>query len=124
MTKSGIMLGIGETEDEVYAVMDDLLKAQCDVLVIGQYLRPWHVNIPVERFVTPREFEHFRAVGEAKGFKRVISGPFARTSYGAEDVFKSVDGIAGSGHSKTEESPANADSIIRNEHKKMYWRMS
>lgn len=83
-TKSGIMLGLGETDDEVYKAMDDLVGHGCDVLTLGQYLQPTRMHLGVAEFVTPEKFRHYKEVGEAKGFKIVESGPMVRSSYHAE----------------------------------------
>ena len=83
-TKSGIMLGLGETEDEVYKAMDDLLAHGCDVLTLGQYLQPTKMHLEVKEFVTPSQFANYKIVGEQKGFKIVESGPMVRSSYHAE----------------------------------------
>lgn len=83
-TKSGIMVGLGETPEEVFAIMDDLLEHGCDVLTIGQYLRPTKMHIAVDEFVTPERFAEYEAVGRAKGFDFVESGPLVRSSYHAE----------------------------------------
>ena len=80
------MLGLGETDDELSECMDDLLEADVDVLTMGQYLQPTSNHLPVERFVTPDEFERYREWGLAKGFKEVVSGVFVRSSYRAERV--------------------------------------
>ncbi|MDP4185830.1 MAG: lipoyl synthase [Bacteroidota bacterium] len=83
-TKSGIMLGLGESEEEIFETMDDLLEAGCNILTIGQYLQPSHDHLDVNRYVTPEEFEHLKQVGLEKGFKFVESGPLVRSSYHAE----------------------------------------
>lgn len=83
-TKSGIMVGVGETDDEIYEVMDDLMEVNCDIMTIGQYLQPTKEHLPVERYVTPEQFEHFRIVGLEKGFKFFESAPLVRSSYHAE----------------------------------------
>lgn len=83
-TKSGIMLGLGETEAEVFKAMDDLVAHGCDVLTLGQYLQPTKMHLEVKEFVTPEQFKMYKAVGEAKGFKIVESGPMVRSSYHAE----------------------------------------
>lgn len=83
-TKSGIMVGLGETPEEVYAIMDDLVEHGCDVLTIGQYLRPTKMHIAVADFVTPDQFAEYEAVGRSKGFAFVESGPLVRSSYHAE----------------------------------------
>ncbi|TLU84671.1 MAG: lipoyl synthase [Chlorobium sp.] len=83
-TKSGLMLGMGETAAEVETVIGDLFRHGCDMITIGQYLQPSPAHLPVERYVTPDEFEHFRKVAENEGFIYVQSGPFVRSSYHAE----------------------------------------
>ncbi len=83
-TKSGVMLGLGETQDEVYAIMDDLVENGCDVLTLGQYLQPTRMHLEVKEFVTPEMFEHYKEIGLKKGFKYVESGPLVRSSYHAE----------------------------------------
>jgi lipoic acid synthetase len=82
--KSGIMVGLGETEEEVFALMDDFAAHGVDVMTIGQYLQPTKMHLPVERFVHPDEFARYKAVGEAKGIEHVESGPLVRSSYHAE----------------------------------------
>lgn len=83
-TKTGIMLGLGETPDEVLAVMNDLRAVQVDVLTLGQYLQPTKNHLPVDRFVHPTEFKHYETVGLEMGFGIVESGPLVRSSYHAE----------------------------------------
>lgn len=83
-TKSGIMLGLGETHDEILKTMDDLLKVNCKIMTIGQYLRPSVQNLPVTRYVTPKEFDELKQIGLQKGFNFVESGPLVRSSYHAE----------------------------------------
>lgn len=83
-TKSGLMLGLGETKDEVLAVMKDLRGVSCDILTLGQYLQPTKNHLPVERFVHPDEFAAYRQHGLAMGFLHVESGPLVRSSYHAE----------------------------------------
>ena len=88
-TKSGIMLGLGETRDEVLQVMDDLLSANVDFLTIGQYLQPSVKHYPLERYVHPDEFKEFKEIALSKGFLIVSSSPLTRSSYHAdEDFFK------------------------------------
>jgi lipoic acid synthetase len=84
VTKTGVMLGIGERTDEVIPVMKDLRAADCDVLTLGQYLQPTKDHLPVDRFVHPDEFAEFKRAGLAMGFKHVESGPLVRSSYHAE----------------------------------------
>ncbi len=83
-TKSGIMLGLGETEAEVYKAMDDLVAHGCDVLTLGQYLQPTKMHLEVKAYITPEQFKIYKEVGEQKGFKIVESGPMVRSSYHAE----------------------------------------
>ena len=85
VTKSGIMVGAGETNEEVLRVMDDLRGADCDVMTIGQYLAPSTSHWQIERYVTPAEFVMFKQQGLARGFKHVESGPLVRSSYHAHE---------------------------------------
>lgn len=87
LTKSSIMVGLGETDDEIRQTMRDLRAAGVDVLTLGQYLRPSPSHLPVERYVMPAEFERYRAWGLDEGFVEVASGPLVRSSYRAERVF-------------------------------------
>ncbi|MSO92099.1 MAG: lipoyl synthase [Rhodospirillales bacterium] len=91
-TKSGMMVGLGETRGEVLQVMDDLRAADVDFLTIGQYLQPTSRHAAVDRFVTPDEFEELRRLGLAKGFLRVASSPLTRSSYHADDDFTALRG--------------------------------
>jgi lipoic acid synthetase len=81
--KSGIMLGLGEREDEVLKVMDDLLEAGCSVFTLGQYLQPTMSHMPVEEYITPEKFEEYRKIALKKGFRQVESSPLVRSSYHA-----------------------------------------
>ncbi len=83
-TKSGIMLGLGETRAEVEQVMQDLRDHDCEMLTLGQYLQPTRDHLPVDRFVTPGEFDELRVLGERMGFSNVASGPMVRSSYHAD----------------------------------------
>jgi lipoic acid synthetase len=83
-TKSGIMLGLGETEAEIYETMDDLRAAGCDVLTMGQYLQPTPKHLPVAEFIRPEIFAKHKEAGLSKGFRFVESGPLVRSSYHAE----------------------------------------
>jgi len=85
ITKSGIMVGLGETFDEVVELMKDLRAASCDVMTIGQYLQPHARRLPVERYVTPEEFVRWRDIGMTMGFKHVQSSPLTRSSYHARE---------------------------------------
>lgn len=87
-TKSGIMVGLGETKDEVLQVMDDLRSADVDFMTIGQYLQPTPAHAPVDRYVTPDEFEFYGRQAKAKGFLMVSSSPLTRSSYHAGDDFE------------------------------------
>ncbi len=85
-TKTGIMVGIGETDDEVEEVMRDIVeRSSCDILSVGQYLQPTRDHLPITRWVTPAQFAHYKEYGEALGFRHVESGPLVRSSYHAED---------------------------------------
>jgi lipoic acid synthetase len=86
-TKSGIMVGLGETKDEVAAVMDDLRAADVDFLTIGQYLQPTRKHAAIDRFVTPEEFQSYKCLAEDKGFLLVASSPLTRSSYHAAEDF-------------------------------------
>lgn len=88
ITKTSLMLGLGETDEEVIACMDDLRAANVDVLTLGQYLRPTLNHLPIERYVTPEQFKKFREIGLEKGFLEVASGPMVRSSYRADRIFK------------------------------------
>ncbi len=83
LTKSGIMVGLGEEFDEVVELMKDLREASCDIMTIGQYLQPYERRLPVERYVTPEEFARWREVGLSLGFRHVESSPLTRSSYHA-----------------------------------------
>ena len=83
-TKSGVMLGLGESDQEVRAVLEDLRAQGVDMLTLGQYLQPSPHHLPVERFVTPDEFAEFERVALALGFRNVASGPMVRSSYHAD----------------------------------------
>lgn len=85
-TKSGIMVGLGETDAEVRAVMEDLRRVNCDILTIGQYLQPSLKHLGVKEFVTPEQFDSWRDFGESIGFLQVVSTPLTRSSYHAEQV--------------------------------------
>jgi len=84
-TKSGVMLGLGETEAETLQAMDDLRDARCDILTLGQYLQPTLKHLPVQKFIRPEKFEEYGRVAEAKGFVHVASGPMVRSSYHADE---------------------------------------
>ena len=83
-TKSGIMVGLGETDDEVLKLMDDFVDIKLDVMTIGQYLQPTRMHLPVEEFIHPDKFAWYKKIGEEKGIGHVESGPLVRSSYHAE----------------------------------------
>jgi lipoic acid synthetase len=96
LTKSSLMLGLGETREEVLQCMDDLRAAGVDILTLGQYLRPTPHHLPVARFVPPEEFAALRADGLARGFRECVSGPMVRSSYRAEQALAGNNvGLAG-----------------------------
>ncbi len=86
--KTGIMVGLGETTDEVLETMDDLRAIGCSILTIGQYLQPSRRHYPVQEYVTPEQFAEYRRIGMEKGFAQVESGPLVRSSYHAEKLMK------------------------------------
>lgn len=88
LTKTSLMLGLGETDEEIIKTMDDLRAQQVDILTLGQYLQPTRNHLPVKRYVTPEAFLRFREIGLEKGFFEVASGPLVRSSYRADRVFK------------------------------------
>lgn len=88
LTKTSLMLGLGETFEEVIETMDDLRAIDVDIVTFGQYLRPTMNHLPVERYVPPEEFQKIREVGLSKGFLEVVSGPLVRSSYRADRVFE------------------------------------
>lgn len=83
-TKSGIMLGLGETDEEILETMQDLRSVEVDILTLGQYLQPTHKHLPIVEFVTPERFERYKQLGMEMGFRYVESGPLVRSSYHAE----------------------------------------
>jgi len=88
LTKSGFMLGLGETQEEVLNLLTDLREVGCDFLTIGQYLQPRSDRLPVVRYVPPEEFEEYRETARGMGFKGVASGPFVRSSFHASQMFE------------------------------------
>lgn len=87
--KSGFMVGLGETKEQVHSLMRDLIEAHVSILTIGQYLQPTKHQVPVAEFITPNNFKQYEIYGKKLGFLKVISGPFVRSSYMASDVFNS-----------------------------------
>lgn len=92
-TKSGLMLGLGESATEIRSTLDDLVNVGCRILTIGQYLRPSKAHLPVKRFVPPEEFEQWRQIAKEMGFSQVASGPFVRSSYHAKELYQAVGPI-------------------------------
>lgn len=90
VTKSGMMVGLGETMDEIVQTMEDLRKVDCELLTIGQYLRPSQKHAPISKWYTPKEFEELRKQGENLGFKNVASGPLVRSSYHADEQYEAA----------------------------------
>ena len=90
LTKSGIMLGLGETFDEVVEVMRDLAEIKVDILTLGQYLQPSKLHLPIDRYYTPEEFDELQRIGMELGFKWVESGPLVRSSYRAEQQVREL----------------------------------
>lgn len=90
IVKSGLMVGLGENENEVIDAITDIAHAGCDILTIGQYLRPSKDNVAVERFVTLDEFELYKKAALAAGIREVVSGPFVRSSYRAGDIYNNL----------------------------------
>ena len=85
VTKSGVMLGLGEKETELFQTMDDLREAGCEVLTMGQYLRPTPQHLPVVEYIKPEQFDYYGDIARRKGFLHVASGPLVRSSYHAAD---------------------------------------
>jgi lipoic acid synthetase len=85
VTKSGVMLGLGEKETELFQTMDDLREVGCEVLTMGQYLRPSQKHLPVVEYITPEQFNYYGDIAREKGFLYVASGPLVRSSYHAAD---------------------------------------
>jgi len=92
ISKSGLMLGMGETEEEIVRVMQDLRAQQCQILTLGQYLAPTNDHYPVQRFVSPEEFAQIASKGRKIGFEHVEAGPLVRSSYHAEEQFSARSG--------------------------------
>ena len=89
-TKSGLMLGLGETRDELLDTLSDVVAAGCDFLTLGQYLQPTPAHLPVDRYVPPEEFDELGRLARLLGFKQVASGPFVRSSYHARDMAEAL----------------------------------
>ena len=90
-SKTGFMVGLGETRQDVLALMDDLVAAGCDMLTIGQYLQPSRNHLPVVEFITPAQFDEYKEIALEKGIRFVASGPFVRSSYHAAEAMASME---------------------------------
>ena len=90
LTKTGFMVGLGETEEQISRLMDDILDTGCDILTIGQYLQPSPQHYPLARYATPEDFARYKEMALAKGFRHVASAPLARSSYKAWEVLEDV----------------------------------
>jgi lipoic acid synthetase len=121
LTKTSLMLGLGETDEEIAQCMDDLRAANVDLLTLGQYLRPTMHHLPVQRFVTPAEFDKYRQWALARGFRECVSGPLVRSSYRAEQALAGNNaGLVNAGSTGTpapaaavEDSPRPASPLVR-----------
>ena len=101
-TKSGIIVGMGETRDELLQTMQDLRAVDCDLLTVGQYLRPSIKHIAIDRFYTPAEFDEIRQAGEAMGFKHIAAGPLVRSSYHADEQHDAAASGGGASQKRAE----------------------
>ena len=90
ITKSGLMLGLGEQPEEILNTLKDLLDAGCQLVTMGQYLQPTKAHLPVERYIPPKEFDNWRKIALEMGFAEVASGPFVRSSYHAKNLYRAV----------------------------------
>lgn len=108
-TKSGIMVGLGETDAEVRQTMQDLRAVHCDILTIGQYLQPTQKHLGIQEFITPQQFDSWREFGEAIGFLQVVSSPLTRSSYHAEQVRELMAGKREKGKEKRDEGKGMRD---------------
>ena len=90
LTKTGFMVGLGETEEQIDRLMDDILETGCDILTIGQYLQPTPQHYPLARYATPEDFARWKELALAKGFRHVASAPLARSSYKAWEALEDV----------------------------------
>lgn len=88
LTKTGIMAGLGETEEEVFDLMDDVRAVGCDIFTIGQYLQPSPEHVPLKEYVSGQQFDRYKTEGEKRGFRFVASGPLVRSSYRAEEAIR------------------------------------
>jgi lipoic acid synthetase len=93
ITKTGLMLGLEETNDEVVAVMHDLREVDCDIFTLGQYLQPSSAHLPIDRYVSPMEFNQLKNIGKKMGFRHVEAGPLVRSSFHAESSFDQISAL-------------------------------
>ena len=97
-TKTGFMVGLGEDDEEIGELMDDILKTGCDILTVSQYLQPSKEHAPLRRYVTPEEFEGYKRLALAKGFRHAVSTPLTRSSYLASEAFDEIRRKSGEGN--------------------------
>jgi lipoic acid synthetase len=93
ITKSGLMVGLGEKEEEIFQTLSDLRQVSCDLLTIGQYLQPTSASVPVRRYYTPQEFEQLKIISLDFGFKDVVAGPLVRSSFHASQLYQSLQNM-------------------------------
>lgn len=93
VTKTGFMVGLGETDEQINALLDDILATGCDILTIGQYLQPTKEHYPLDRYATPEDFARYKKIALEKGFRHVASAPLARSSYRAWEVLEGVNDL-------------------------------
>jgi lipoic acid synthetase len=93
LTKSGMMLGLGEAPEQVVDVMNDLIEAGCDILTLGQYLSPSAKHVPVARYIPPEEFEEYGRIAERLGFKAAVCGPWVRSSHHAARTYRELTSL-------------------------------
>ena len=114
LTKSGFMVGLGETQDELFQLMRDLRDHRCDVVTIGQYLRPSPDHLPIDRYYDPSEYQAFREYGRTLGFHHIEAGPLVRSSYHARDVTAAPGADASSVARALSPRPDSADALSSN----------
>ena len=105
ITKSGLMLGLGEQPEEILNTLKDLLDAGCQLVTMGQYLQPTKAHLPVERYIPPKEFNNWRKIALEMGFAEVASGPFVRSSYHAKNLYHTVNEFAPSSSGQRDKTP-------------------
>jgi len=105
ITKSGLMLGLGEQPEEILNALKDLLDAECQLVTMGQYLQPTKAHLPVERYIPPKEFDNWRKIALEMGFAEVASGPFVRSSYHAKNLYQAVNKFVPSSSGQRNKTP-------------------